>query len=434
MITYRGRSEKICQLTGGMDRETFVTTTNNTEFNSHLARTDLGYPVDDGTTLKLYFGDSRTGVGPLVPDEWGYDDTFGYSTDTVTPTPTRCLTMGVPKVGANFALLQVNQTPSHDRLFQGLFNVPSSGFTVGSTAYTIFWTNHCTFQPGAPCPVRVGTPDYLDKFGRGTLTRNNGSASNTTNVTFQELFNLPASFRYTASFNSDTIAGIPAGQRLGVYVYGVNLYRGGYPTLAYVPANQVENPGAWQYFTGLDGNGAPIWSTSQTLGQPVFNTGDPDGTEFNDGNGCIGEFSVSWVAPLQRWVMLYNCGDGSPGAVQAVRARYATAPWGPWSAPTDIFQPEVDEAWCRYMHTKPTPKCIDGAGGDNGDAHGDPYGPYVLSRFTRATPQGAEIYFLMSTWNPYQVVIMRANLRAEPVTVSAEGPDRDAPGPAPQRA
>jgi len=106
--------------------------------------------------------------------------------------------------------------------------------------------------------------------------------------------------------------------------------------------------------------------------------------------------------------MLYNCHG-------AVRARFALAPWGPWSEPTEIFQPGKDGAFCRYMHAV-RETCTDTIGGDNvdtstgNDAAGDPYAPYVLTRFTRPTPEGAEIYFLMSTWNPYQVVVMRANL------------------------
>jgi hypothetical protein len=404
-VTFRGRSEKVCQLTGHIDRETFVLTTNDTADRFDLGFTDLGYPVDDGSTLKLYFGDSRNKFNQGLPSEWSWDDTVGISTDTAPPTPINCLHISVPQAGGTTAKLVIDQLPEppNPRLFQGLFNVPSSGFTVGSTAYTIFWTNHCTFLPRAPCPDRARTLDYVDKFGRGTLTRNTG------NTTFQEFLSLPPQFTYTASLNSDNVAGIPANQQLGVYVWGVSLYRESYPTLAYVPSGQVENPGAWRYFMGLDTDENPIWSPDPAQARPAFNTGDPPGT------GCIGEFSVSWVAPLQRWAMLYNCGA-------TVRARFATTPWGPWSAPTEIFEPGIDKAYCRYMHAvniSNISKCIDHAGGDNvdatgADAAGSPYAPYVLSRFTDATPQGAEIYFLMSTWNPYQTVIMRANLTLSP--------------------
>jgi len=41
---YRGRSEKICQLTGSFDKEILHNTANDTGGPFHLAATDLGYP------------------------------------------------------------------------------------------------------------------------------------------------------------------------------------------------------------------------------------------------------------------------------------------------------------------------------------------------------------------------------------------------------
>jgi hypothetical protein len=171
-----------------------------------------------------------------------------------------------------------------------------------------------------------------------------------------------------------------------------------------VPAARAESLQQWQFFTNVDVNGAPKWDTNPAGTQAVFKDGDPPPA------GCIGEFSVSWVAPLKKWLLLYNC--ELPG-LGTVRARIARAPWGPWSAPTEIFRADIDNAWCRYMHAESYTPCTDHLDGDNGPdgrAPGAPYAPFVLSRFTRATPHGAEIIFLMSTWNPYQVVIMKMNL------------------------
>jgi hypothetical protein len=43
---------------------------------------------------------------------------------------------------------------------------------------------------------------------------------------------------------------------------------------------------------------------------------------------------------------------------------------------------------------------------------GDPYAPYLIARFARGVPGSeSDIYFLMSTWNPYNVVLMKARLR-----------------------
>jgi hypothetical protein len=396
-VTYRGRSEKICQLTGSIDKETSEKTTNDTaRFN--LGATDLGYPVDDGTTLWLYFGDSRDAQGHGLPNEWAWDDAIGTSVDHVPPTPLSCLHMEVvtnPADNRSFDPLVVTQlepTPPERRFFQGLFNVPASGFTVGGTAYTLFWTSHCAFLKPDDPNVCVGAAPDTDIRGTGRLTRRTGSAM------FQELYALPPEFNYTASLNANNVPGIPADQNLGVYIWGIDRYRASYPTLAYVPAAGVESVQEWRFLTSVNDDGAPNWNRS-SAGPPMFTDPSP---------GCIGEFSVSWVAPLEEWLMLYNCGG-------TIQARLARAPWGPWSGPTEIFKPDIDHAWCRYMHAENYPPCTDHLDGDNSiqtglKDNGQPYAPYVLSRFTRATPQGARIIFLMSTWNPYQVVVMQTNL------------------------
>ena len=44
------------------------------------------------------------------------------------------------------------------------------------------------------------------------------------------------------------------------------------------------------------------------------------------------------------------------------------------------------------------------------DEWGGEYGPYVISRFTTGANGKCRIYYTMSTWNPYQVVVMRTDL------------------------
>ncbi len=42
---------------------------------------------------------------------------------------------------------------------------------------------------------------------------------------------------------------------------------------------------------------------------------------------------------------------------------------------------------------------------------GGEYAPHLIPRFFRKTRDGAAIYFPMSTWDPYEVVLMRADLK-----------------------
>jgi hypothetical protein len=395
-ITYRGRSEKVCQVTGRDDKEQRWVTTNDTIARANLSATDLGYPVDDGTTLTLLYGDSRWGDGRLrATNELGGDDAVAVSTERTPPTMLDCLDMTLLADNGSFTLPRVVAP----EIRQGLFNVPSSGFSAGGNLYGIFWTDHCDgfnspeAEDDAPPHCGAGSNEH----GRGVLTRRNSDGR-----TYTNLFTLPGPFTYTASFNSHHSGRIPPHQDLGVYVYGVSRYRADYPFLASAPANAVADPAAWKYFAGLDASENPRWTSDPAQARQLFTTGDPDA-------GCIGEFSVSWVPPLSRWLMLYNC-ESQPGGT--VRARLAHAPWGSWSAPTDIFHPDTDAAACHFMHD--SSRTCASLAGDNGKTNGAPYAPYVLTRFTRATSSGAEVYFLMSTWNPYQVVVMRTHLTPSP--------------------
>ena len=42
---------------------------------------------------------------------------------------------------------------------------------------------------------------------------------------------------------------------------------------------------------------------------------------------------------------------------------------------------------------------------------GGEYGPYILSRFTSGAKGHCRIYYTMSTWNPYQVMVMQTDLK-----------------------
>jgi hypothetical protein len=107
--------------------------------------------------------------------------------------------------------------------------------------------------------------------------------------------------------------------------------------------------------------------------------------------------------------MLYNC-------TQGIVARTASAPWGPWSASTVILSGDRDGAPCRLVMTE--------HGCGNQERYHDQtkfvagglYAPFVLDRYTTALPSSllgsrrARIYWLVSTWDPYQVSVMRTDL------------------------
>jgi hypothetical protein len=141
---------------------------------------------------------------------------------------------------------------------------------------------------------------------------------------------------------------------------------------------------------------------------------------------CVGEHSVTWNTPLHAWLLLYGCG------LDGVEARTAPEPWGPWSSPIVLLSPTHDPnvvctlvqqlGGCpglRNYWNCPPPGSKDCPAGTPWP--GFFYAPFVMNRFTQnATPTGtgstrrAKIYWLVSTWNPYAVMVMQSTLELGP--------------------
>jgi hypothetical protein len=144
-----------------------------------------------------------------------------------------------------------------------------------------------------------------------------------------------------------------------------------------------------------------------------------------DYHRCIGEFSVQYDSLLNKWRMLYACGDNpqftNPRNGRGIFLRMADAPWGPWSVPRLVFDPA--QGYCHFMHAQGGCGCKPGApnpadlgvrdpqnAGKN--AWGGEYAAFLLpSRYNEYAEGRLTLYFVMSTWNPYQVVQMKTELR-----------------------
>jgi hypothetical protein len=103
---------------------------------------------------------------------------------------------------------------------------------------------------------------------------------------------------------------------------------------------------------------------------------------------------------------------------RCVAFSYSRTPWGPWSEPQPIFNPIRDRA--KFIHN---PKA-DPPDGLSGPVIGKPkseweatagghYAPYVVERFTKVIGPELHIYYCLSTWNPYVVVLMKSRFTVE---------------------
>lgn len=211
-----------------------------------------------------------------------------------------------------------------------------------------------------------------------------------------------------------------------IYLFGSGAYRKSAVFLARTREEEIGDRNAWEYFAGM--NSANL---------PVFLAGEQNAVELFP-SSCVGELSVRWHAEL-GFLMLYNCHDvvTSPGTVpRGIHMRRADLPWGPWEAAINIFDPWADRGYGHFMHIRM------GADFERGErpyddglaepgVHGNlnsrqcpgpawrercwggEYGPYfvpVPHWDTRTADGGFEIYYLLSSWVPYQVHLMRTVL------------------------
>jgi hypothetical protein len=148
--------------------------------------------------------------------------------------------------------------------------------------------------------------------------------------------------------------------------------------------------------------------------------------DANDAGRCVGEFSVTWNQPLGVWLMLYNCG---PPKTAQILARVAATPWGPWSRPTLLLDPVIDNRACQLLWQAHNNGCKDRPNDWPVEEaiDGGLYAPFVMERYTtRARTfvpyrKRAMVYWLLSTYNPYQVTVMKTVLTVDafPTSVSA---------------
>jgi hypothetical protein len=247
--------------------------------------------------------------------------------------------------------------------------------------------------------------------------------SNDNGATFRDYVPMPRGFVYSTAVDATAIADLPAEQRLGTYIFGVPRYRDSVPYLAYAPPGTIRDPSAWNFFVGLKPDGQPSWTSEEVWKRrplPFTPPGRPELFTAVGTDRCVGEFSVTWNRALRVWLLLYNCKLGKPA--QSIVARIAETPWGPWSRPTIILDPDRDSSWCKLlMKQKGRDQGCGGRVDDwpNRQLNGDFYAPFVMERYTMPERtffpgrRRATIYWLVSTWNPYQVIVMRTPLEVD---------------------
>lgn len=244
---------------------------------------------------------------------------------------------------------------------------------------------------------------------------------------------------------------------------GIDFSHHAYSYFAYVdmPSYNATASFNWapQYFTGFNSStGVASFSPNEKDAKPINLSGTASGlTNAEDevwAYSGIG-LAVRWIEPLKKFVMLYGGGYAPQFAApipagldlkNAIHVRFADQPWGPWSKPQQfleagdpaaipvgsapgtqygqngvLYQIECPLWWgsaCApgelFFKSGVVPFAATVPGTVSSHPFGFLYGPNIIEDWSmsRTSPvPGVDIYWTVSTFDPYQVVLMRTRVK-----------------------
>lgn len=363
------RASKLSQLTGDYDRHLNRPTLSQTNTRYRIEGTDLGIPFEDGETTWLLFGDTW---GPKS----GLHNVIGYTTDK-SPEEGLKLDFVTDDIGVYQGIMIPGVSTT------GAFEVPTGGMVINDQFYIWITTDH----------------SETVTMGRSVLAT--ASRDNVKKAAFSKVYDLSTTKFINVSpvrvKNSEWDL-LPQHEGDGLLLFASGKYRESQVYLAYMPLSEIKSKNAIRYFAGMK-EGKPLWNKKEKDAQPIFWQSNPG----------VGELSVTYNSFINKWILLYNHGDP-----RGINLRTSDAPWGQWSEPLVIFHPWDDNGYCHFIHTDwRFENCDNVHNPGRENEWGGEYGPYQFGHFATGTDQSTTIYFTMSTWNPYDVVLMKVGLKVK---------------------
>jgi len=392
-------SVKLAQVTGERDSQPSRTdaTLSFSESRSGVRGTDLGVRVDHAGRTFLLFGDSHwTRPGRVTRDAIG----------VVTP---RGSVPGLPGVELHGAPLRIVGGPATSREY----DVPLDAFSLDAAqAGPQSRDARAEDGPAGEFFAFFSSHHFArhQVMGRSLLTR---AVDPSLPVCGGER-RRPIDFRLLGTFSDRYFVNVSVARRgETLYVWGSGSYRAddlrlaridlGDPAVrdALLGGKHWSRPlGGLTYWAGQHPDDTPRWSPDEDDAAPVL-------------PGAFGELSVRWLPEAGRYLLLAMDGPEDPIG-PGVTLRTASEPWGPWTPRRRLFDwiargmAHHDEAsrFIRAYH----------AGDPVGDAifplqramTGAAYAPYLFD--ARAAGDTLVLRYTLSTWNPYQVVLMEHRL------------------------
>jgi len=372
-------SVKLAQVTGDVDATPTPwgerARTLSTSLSSAGVRgTDLGVRFDHDGRSFLLFGDTHWTRRRLTTRD---------SIAEVTDTGPRDGLPGVRFHGSPLKLVGGRTTMRE-------YDVPLDAFSSGGDLYGFFSSNHFSRR-------RV--------MGRSVLAR----AEDPRLVIDPASRRAPVRFRVLGTFSDHHFINVST-QLVGddLLIWGSGPYRASEPRLAKLERESLARLATARRTSDLgvrywDGTG---WSEREQDAAALLSP------------AALGELSVRWVPDAGAFLMLAGSGPEDPIG-PAITLRVAANPEGPWSPRLRL----LDWIATGMSHADPFTRFIKAVGegdpvGDRifpgqADGTGAAYAPYLFD--ARLDGEDLVMRYTLSTWNPYQVVLMEHRLPWPPV-------------------
>jgi Domain of unknown function (DUF4185) len=413
-----------------------------------LVAADRGYSFDYDGDVWWLFGDTMAtatfGNGtPNKSTRYPYDSPLGYTNDSIaksTPTgpSSECPPLEfVQRADGAYSDPSVVPDPrpsGYPASTIGQVSLrtnesPIAGIGVGDKMYVVFGTDDPKDRDGAPTAAEIATGND------GAVTRSVMAVETSPgSAQFTGLYTLSGpSVQYGGGAKFVNVA-IESAADGYVYVWGTegNDAQQSAPYLLRLQPADIATGAGIEYFHGLDSHGAPVFEPGESNANPLF----------KDHPLCMGQFGVQFNPYLERWLMLYNCRDNTTAQPNGIWMRTAPDPWGPWSKPQTIFDPDPDTTahtgFCFFIHSNakaPPDNCPAKPPADDPletnppsphAPRGSYYGPYFVAGWTTgvaatSTSQAkTTIYYTLDTYDPYGQLILQSTIDG-PVPVVTKG-------------
>jgi hypothetical protein len=355
----------MCQITGDYDPEGLRHINCTGQWG--IEGTDLGVSVEHQGNVFIFFGDvpSANDADPIV------------CTTDLDPEPHGFQLHPILQGGPGTCFRPFNVKGLSNKGYLGTNETPTGAFSYGDRLYVFVITGNLN-----PISYLSSSADLAADFDLHC-----------------EISDTTGKFWQIAPWvvNNAEWPGLPCETGDGVLLWGQGLEEAGWSVyLAWMalPPDQ-HSPVSLKYYRGP----SLSWSDEQQEAIPLFFMPE------------VSALSVGWIPGARRWIMLYTRASLAHPR-ESIVCRVAKTPWE-WSEEITIFNPERDGAFTKYMH-EPGEDDLNLLPPERPSADsGWAYAPFLLNRYTRWDAQCriATIYYLMSTNSPYQVMLMRSQLR-----------------------